>query len=285
MYELTTHGPAFLYAERGAMDRAVTIFGAPFDSEVSFRTGARFGPDATRLASDGLESYSPALDLDLEDIRFCDMGNVEFCVKSEHIAKRIDCVQREILERDSKPIMLGGDHSLTPYALRPIVEQYPNLLLIQLDAHADLRDEFNGSFVSHANAMRRALDFLPASQLIQYGIRSGDRAEFVEMREAKRLFHSVDALKVRLMQDAHRPIYLTIDLDVFDPSLMSGTGTPEFGGIFWKEFEEILFLLMTHRIVAADVMELAPQHDPSGCSAILASKLVRELALVMGNNC
>lgn len=283
MYEFTTFGPSFYYSERGIKEGAVTIFGAPFDAEVSFRSGARFGPDALRMASEGLESYSPVLDLDIEDMRLCDAGNVEFCVKSVDVAARVDAAAREILEANSKAIMLGGDHSLTPYAVRPIFETYPNLLLIQLDAHADLREEFNGSRVSHANAMRRCLDFLPAAQLLQYGIRSGAREEFAEMRAAARLLHSVSALQTALKAQPERPIYLTIDLDVFDPSLFSGTGTPEFGGITWKEFEQILNLLRSRRIVAADVMELAPHHDTSGCSAILAAKLVRELALVMGN--
>jgi len=277
----TTSGPAFFCAERGVLEGQVCLFGVPFDATVSFRPGARFGPDAIRAISDGLESYCPVLNADLEDLPFCDAGNVACSASAEEVGAEVYAATRHIVQSGGQPLMLGGEHGITPHAVRAVFEQFPDLLLIQLDAHADLRDGYNGQFYSHAAAMRRCLDFLPTGQLLQYGIRSGTREEFEEMRACQRLVSSAEALREKLSLHPKRPIYLTIDLDIFDPSLFPGTGTPEFGGIDWKAFENVLGTLEGHRIVAADVVELAPQLDPTGCSAILASKVVRELILMM----
>ena len=278
---LNTNSPIYMGAERRLIEGSVCMFGVPFDATVSFRPGTRFGADAIRSVSDGLETYCPVLDRDLEDAPYCDLGNVEFTASPEEVGKGITGVVREIVEAGCRPLMLGGEHSLTPHAVRAVYETYPNLLLIQMDAHAELRDGYNGQVFSHASAMRRCLDFLPAAQLIQFGIRSGTREEFAEMRAARRLVGDALQLAEALKAHAHRPVYLTIDLDVFDPSLFPGTGTPEYGGIDWPEFMRVLDVLSSHKIVAADAVELAPQLDPTGCSSILASKVVRELLLTM----
>lgn len=278
---LSKHCPSFIGASRSFIDGSICLFGVPYDATTSYRPGTRFGPDALRSASEGLEFYSPILDRDLEDSVYCDIGNLEFSVDGDQVLANIYKVARDIVEGSSKPLMLGGEHSISPPAVRAVYEQYPNLLLIQLDAHADLRESFNNHRNSHACAMRRCLDFLPAEQLIQFGIRSGTNGEFAEMRAANRLVQTPEALAELLKAHTHRPVYLTIDLDVFDPSLMPGTGTPEAGGIDWKCFERILDTLSGFRMLGADVVELAPTLDPSNCSAALASKLVREMILFM----
>jgi len=279
----TTSGPAFFCAERGVLEGRVCLFGVPFDATVSFRPGTRFGPDAIRAISDGLESYCPVLDADLEDCLFCDAGNVACSANAEEIGAEVYAAAKHIVQGGGRPLMLGGEHGITPHAVRAVFELFPDLLVIQMDAHADLRDGYNGQFYSHAAAMRRCLDFLPDGQLLQYGIRSGTREEFDEMRQSQRLVPNTEVLREKLSRHPKRPIYLTIDLDIFDPSLFPGTGTPEFGGIDWKEFQNVLEALKDHQIVAADAVELAPQLDPTGCSAILASKVVRELILMMSS--
>ena len=179
--------------------------------------------------------------------------------------------------------MLGGEHSLTVGAVEAARERYPDLVLVQLDAHADLRAEYLGERYSHASAMRRCLDVLSPDGLLQVGIRSGTRDEFTEMRRAQRWVPAQrDALRDALARVAHRPMYLTVDLDIFDPAVLPGTGTPEPGGIDWQTFMSLLAALPRGtRLVGADVMELAPHLDPSGSSSVVAAKVVRQLLIWM----
>lgn len=282
MNSLIDTGPLFFCAERTAKPGRVCIVGCPFDGSVSFRPGSRFGPDAIRMVSEGLESYSPALDRDLEDEAFSDLGNISAHGNAEAVSKAVFASLAEFHAFGLKPLLLGGEHSLSAGAVRAALTRYPSLCLIQLDAHADLRDGYLDEKFSHASAMRRCLDVLPPRSLFQLGIRSGLREEFEEMRREKRLMSvSAESIRTILAQLGDRPIYLTIDLDVFDPAVMPGTGTPEAGGIFWPQFESMLSAIPRGRIVAADVVELAPMLDSSGCSTLLAAKVVRELVLHM----
>ena len=256
------------------------IFGAPYDGTASFRPGTRFGPDAIRAASDGLETYSPLLDADLEDLAFVDLGDLElgFGAASGPIA----CVKAEtkrILEHGAIPFMLGGEHSLTGGAFAAVVEQFSDVALIQIDAHADLRADYLGDPDSHACVMNRCVEL--GATLFQFGIRSGTRDEWSRMRETETLQAITDFESV--LQSITSPIYLTLDLDVFDPSLLPGTGTPEPGGIAWADFEWMVSALKNanSNVVAVDVMELSPQLDPSGVSSVVAAKCVRELLLVL----
>jgi agmatinase len=175
--------------------------------------------------------------------------------------------------------------------------RYPDLLLVQLDAHGDLRESYLGQRHNHACTMRRCLEVVGEGGLLQVGIRSGTREEFAEMRAGRRLvppesaalpggprdgtrLHPMgEALATLIAERGERPIYLTVDLDVFDPAFLPGTGTPEPGGIAWWDFRAILDALPAGRIVAADVVELAPGLDPSGASSVYAAKVAREVAL------
>jgi agmatinase len=155
-------------------------------------------------------------------------------------------------------------------------------VLVQLDAHADLRDAWLGARHSHACAMRRCLEVIPpGGELLQMAIRSGTREEFVELRETGR-WVALSAMASALRPHRGRPVYLTVDLDWFDPAVLPGTGTPEPGGFHWADFAVLVEELRHHRLVAADVVELAPQLDPSGVSAVLAAKVTRSLLLLLG---
>ena len=275
-----TSGPCYLETKRSVARNCVAIFGVGYDGTASFRPGARFGPNAIRAASMGLETYSPEQDLDLEDIDLRDLGNLDIPHGApEPVVQRTYRAVREILGSDMKPLMLGGEHSISTGAVRAIVEKYPDLILIQLDAHADLRSEYLGEAHNHACAMARCLEETPSGKLLQVGIRSGTRAEFAEMRRQERLIPASHASLSEAIRNTRGSIYLTVDLDVFDPGVFPGTGTPEPGGIDWKTFASLLQAIPNERLVAADVMELAPDLDPSGCSAVLAAKVVREVAL------
>lgn len=277
----TPNSPAFIGSSRELLEGAVCLFGVPYDSTTSFRPGTRNGPDALRMVSDGLEDYSPDQDLDLSDIDYCDLGNLSFPLGSPGpVLEQIYAGTAEILHGGGIPLMLGGEHSVTPPAVRAVFEKHPNLVLIQFDAHADLRTDYMGEKNSHACAIRRSLDFMASDSVLQVGIRSGTRDEWKELRETNRYVKpDPSELKERLKAFAGRPIYLTIDLDVFDPGYFPGTGTPEPGGITWQTFAGLLNALDGFEIVAADAVELSPALDPTGVSSVLAAKVVRELIL------
>ena len=271
----------FIGATSETLPRVPALLGVPYDGTTSFRPGTRYGPDALRQVSDGLETYSPTLDLDLEDYHFTDYGNLVIPHGApEPVACMTGDAVRAIMETNAIPFVLGGEHSITPGAVHAVLDHHPELAVIQFDAHADLRAEFNGSPWSHASAMRRCLDRLPADRLLQVGIRSGTREEFKEMRGNQRLIApNAESLANAIDRLGDRPIYFTLDLDIFDPSLLPGTGTPEAGGIDWPTFEKMLAVIPWEKVVACDVMELSPTLDASGCSSCLAAKAVREMLL------
>lgn len=263
---------------------AIHIIGFPFDGTTSFRPGSRLGPSALREASLGLESYSPYLRRDLEDLTIYDLGNLPFYPsKPELIHQHFWDLAENIplKEQNIRFLFLGGEHSISLAPLKVYLNQYPDLVLIHLDAHTDLRESFLMDRYSHASIIRRALDFFGSNhRLLQYGIRSGTAEEFQWMEENKTLMRSLnDLLKEIEAVPDHRPIYLTLDLDFFDPAYLPGTGTPEAGGEDFHSFMKIVKLLTQKNLVGADVVELAPMIDPTGNSNCFASKIVRELLL------
>lgn len=286
--------PLYLAAARAVefQPGMAVLFGAGYDGTTSFRPGARFGPDAIRQVSDGLETYSPIQHADLEDAPILDAGNLDLPFGApEPAVKKVAEAVSEILSRGARPLMLGGEHSLTAGAVRGALEHHPDLVVVQLDAHADLRADYLGEKFSHACAMRRCLELLDdgdapgAARLLQVGIRSGTREEFAELRESGRYCAAEGVVLAERAADfGPRPVYLTVDLDIFDPAYFPGTGTPEPGGINWREFEQMLAALGRLNIIGCDVMELAPGLDPTDVSSVLAAKVVRELLLAMRRN-
>ena len=280
-------GAIFMAARRDPEGCNVGLFGVPYDGTSSFRPGSRFGPAAIREVSNGLETYCPQLDLDLEDINFADLGAVEIPYGDpEPVVAAVKQATQHILAIGLKPLMLGGEHSISTGAVAAMTECHSDLVLLQLDAHADLRQEWLGAKHNHACAMRRCLEVLPSGQLLQLAIRSGTRAEFVELHEQKRLVSHTPgkpATELAKALAAHQgqPIYLTMDLDWFDPCVLPGTGTPEPGGFLWRDFAAVIEVLKGHQLVGADVVELAPQLDTSGMSSVLAAKATRSLLMLL----
>ena len=275
-------GAIYMGSRRDPAGCRVGLFGVPYDGTTSFRPGTRFGPAAIREVSSGLETYCPQLDLDLEDLAFADLGAVAIPFGApEPVVAAVKTATEAVLELGLAPLMLGGEHSISSGAVAAVAERHPNLVLVQLDAHADLRHEWLGNHHSHACAMRRCLEVLPSGELLQIAIRSGTRDEFSELRRSKRLV-PIEAMAATLAPYRGRPIYLTVDLDWFDPAVMPGTGTPEPGGFVWQHFATLSAELLQHNLVGADVVELAPQLDPSGVSSVLAAKVTRSLLLLLG---
>ena len=277
-----TDGAIYMGSQRDPAGCRVGLFGVPYDGTTSFRPGTRFGPAAIREVSSGLESYCPQLDLDLEDLAFADLGALDIPFGApEPVVMAVQRATEAVLALGLKPLMLGGEHSISSGAVAAVAAQHPDLVLVQLDAHADLRHEWLGNQHSHACAMRRCLEVLPSGVLLQIAIRSGTRAEFSELRQSGRLV-AIERMAESLATLRGRPLYLTVDLDWFDPAVLAGTGTPEPGGFLWKDFALLVDELRHHQLVGADVVELAPQLDPSGVSSVLAAKVVRSLLLLLG---
>ncbi|MFM9047047.1 MAG: agmatinase [Cyanobium sp.] len=277
-----TDGAIYMGSRRDPAGCRVGLVGVPFDGTTSFRPGTRFGPAAIREVSSGLETYCPQLERDLEDLAFADLGAVAIPFGDpEPVVAAVGEATRAVLDLGLAPLMLGGEHSISRGAVAAVAERHPGLVLVQLDAHADLREEWLGARHSHACAMRRCLEVLPSRTLLQIAIRSGTRQEFAELHQSGRLV-AIERMAEALQPHRGRPLYLTVDLDWFDPAVLPGTGTPEPGGFHWHHFAALVEELRHHRLVGADVVELAPQLDPTGVSAVLASKVVRSLLLLLG---
>ena len=272
----------FIACESNFEDASAVIFGAPFDGTTSFRPGTRFGPSAIRGESDGIETYSPYQNRDLEDISVFDSGDLYLPFGNpKAVLDMIEARTQEILVADKMPVMLGGEHLVTLGAVRAMVKKYPNLHIIHFDAHADLREAYLGEQLSHASVLRRCWDLVGDGHIHQFGIRSGERAEF-DFAFAHTDFHPFnvkDVLDVVLGLGSEVPVYVTVDLDVLDPSLFSGTGTPEAGGIFFPDLEEALLALEALNVVGFDINELSPPYDTSGVSTAVACKVLREMLL------
>ena len=260
----------------------IRIFGAPFDGTVSFRTGTRLGPAAIRDVSDGVEIYSPVLDADLTQVSYADAGDLD--LSSSNVQEVLSTIRKaadDCVTDNCIPFLLGGEHLVSLPVIEAVHTKYPDLVVVQLDAHADQRADYMGSPLSHACVIRRVSEFLGQQNIRQIGIRSGTREEYALMREHGTLttFRDEDLTKLREWI-GDRPLYLTVDLDVFDPASFPGTGTPEPGGIDWWTFQRFIQAINGCNIVGLDAVELAPQLDTSDCSSVLAAKCVREMLLL-----
>ena len=283
MTPFDSEGGIFMGSRRDPTGCRVGLFGVPYDGTTSFRPGTRFGPAAIREVSQGLETYCPQLDLDLEDLAYADLGAVDIPFGApEPVVNAVQQATTAVLDLGLNPLMLGGEHSISSGAVAAVTNQHPDLVLVQLDAHADLREEWLGARHSHACAMRRCLEVLPSGDLLQLAIRSGTRAEFHELHSSGRRMDDVQALRDAMAPCTGRAISLAVELGWFDPAVLPGTGTPEPGGFLWRDFAAVVDVLRRHRLVAADVVELAPQLDSSGVSSVLAAKVTRSLILLMG---
>lgn len=280
---LTPNIETFIACESSYEEAQTVLFGAPYDSTTSYRPGTRFASRAIRSESFGLETYSPYQDKDLEEIQVFDSGDLELSFGRVDLALAdIKARTQTILADNKRPFMIGGEHLVTLPAVEATFEKYPDLQVIQFDAHTDLREAYLDAKLSHATVIRRIHDFLGDGKIHQFGIRSGERAEFQFAKEHTNLHkYNLDGLKETVVALKDTPVYLTIDLDVFDPGVFPGTGTPEAGGIFFMEFVESLKSISQLNIVALDVNELSPALDQSGASTALACKVVRELLLAI----
>ena len=271
----------FLGCDKEFEDARIVIFGAPFDSTTSYRPGTRFASRTMRAESYGLETYSPYQDLDLEDAAIFDGGDLELCFGDTNMAlDEITAYTQQILDNGKLPLMIGGEHLVTLGTVRAVAKKYPDLHIIHFDAHADLRDDYLGAKLSHATVLHRVWDIVGDGKIYQFGIRSGERAEFAWGKEHV-ITHKFDfeGLEQVVRKLKGKPVYFTLDLDVLDPSCFPGTGTPEAGGVTFLQLLEAILKVGALDIVGCDINELSPLLDASGASTAVALKVLRELLL------
>ena len=271
----------FLGCDNDYTESDIVIFGAPFDSTTSYRPGTRFASRTMRAESYGLETYSPYQNLDLEDFKIFDAGDLELCFGDTELAlKDITEMTRTILSDGKLPFMIGGEHLVTLGAVRAMAEKYPDLHIVHFDAHADLREEYLGARLSHASVIHRCWDIIGDEKIYQFGIRSGDRAEFEwgknHVITQKFDFNGLEDV-IKKLKD--KPVYFTLDLDVLDPSVFPGTGTPEAGGVSFIQLLDAILKVGELNIVGTDINELSPMLDQSGASTAVALKIMREWLL------
>lgn len=275
----------FIGCESDYNESSIVIFGAPFDSTTSFRPGTRFASQVMRGESWGLESYSPYQDLDLYDFNIFDGGELELPFgNSEGALAQIEEFSTKVVEDGKIPAMIGGEHLVTLGSFRGVFKKYPDVHVIHFDAHADLRDHYLGQKLSHATVMHRVWDLVGDNKIFQFGIRSGEREEFLWGKDhVYTNKFNCNNLEYALEKVKDKPVYVTIDLDVLDPSVFPGTGTPEPGGVEFTELLNSILKLKGLNIVGFDINELSPQYDQTGASTAVACKVLREMLLVANN--
>ncbi len=250
----------------------------PYDSTVSYGIGARYGPHAIITASRDLELYDLELKKEtIEEIPVYTMDEMEPNMNSpEKTIERVEKAVEEIIENNKFPIVVGGEHSISLGPVKALKKKYKNLSVLQIDAHPDLREEYEGSKYNHACVMRRIKD--EGIGIVQVGIRSVCKTDFEYMKKEKIETHYGNKFDIdRILEKLSDEVYITVDLDCFDPSIMPAVGTPEPGGLSWEQVLEITKRVgKEKKVVGFDVVELAPIHGETR-SDFLAAKLIYKL--------
>lgn len=272
--------PPFLGSVQEAVNPDIVIAGIPYDGTSTGRKGADRAPREIRAASDLIETFSPFLDASLDDITIFDRGDL-ILPKASPFTRIIEAAD-ELFTGGGRLMFFGGEHSITPFLVQAAVKTYPGLKVLIFDAHTDLREEYQGSPDNHACASRRTAEAVGWENLRLVGVRSGTREEFAEVHERGLLMNAAHPQIKALADDWLKgsPVYISLDLDVFDPSLIPGTGAPEPGGITYREFLECVTALRGIDLIGFDMVELCPPADPAGVSAVTAASAARELMLL-----
>ncbi|MFS0654041.1 agmatinase [Bacillus sp. 179-C3.3 HS] len=278
-------GKVFIGSQPTWEDAKVILYGMPMDWTVSYRPGSRFGPNRIREVSIGLEEYSPYLDRELHEVPFFDAGDIP--LPFGNAQKSLDLIEEyvdSILEKGKFPLGMGGEHLVSWPVFRAMYKKYPDLAIIHMDAHTDLREEYEGEPLSHSTPIRKVAGLIGPENVFSFGIRSGMKEEFEWAKEAGMhisKFEVLEPLKEVLPKLKGRPVYVTIDIDVLDPAHAPGTGTVDAGGITSKELLASIHAIAGSdvHVVGADLVEVAPVYDHSDQTANTASKLLREMLL------
>ncbi|AZU64635.1 agmatinase [Neobacillus mesonae] len=278
-------GNVFIKSHPNYEESQVVLYGMPMDWTVSYRPGSRFGPARIREVSIGLEEYSPYLDRELDEVKYFDAGDIPLPFGNPH--KSLDLIEefvKQVLDADKFPFGMGGEHLVSWPVMRAVYKKYPDLAIIHMDAHTDLRENYEGEELSHSTPIRKIAELIGPSNVYSFGIRSGMKEEFEWAKQNGMhisKFEVLEPLKEILPKLAGRPVYVTIDIDVLDPAHAPGTGTVDAGGITSKELLASIHEIARSEVnvVGADLVEVAPIYDVSEQTANTASKLIREMLL------
>ena len=268
----------FIGANQNYDEAKIVMLGMPYDCTCSNRAGSRFAPQAARLESIGIETYSLYFDREMEETFFFDAGDLEYPFGNakkmlEITEENVDCIYND----GKKLLGIGGEHLITLANVKSVLKKYDNIAVIQFDAHTDLREQYIGEELTHSGVMYQIAKLIGYDNIAQIGLRSGEREEFDIVKKYNTLKTRTDELD----KFKDKNIFLTIDLDVLDPSLMSGVGTPEAGGMTYKELMNWIVYLKDFNIIGADIMELAPDIDITKTSTATACKLIREVLMIL----
>ena len=268
----------YLEASRDVEGAAIVIQGVPYDGGTSYRAGARAAPDEIRAASQSIETYSPRLRKDLEDVSYADAGDLALPgLDAAAVMEAIASATEAYVRAGRFVVSLGGDHSISIGTTEGTRRAREHVAHVVFDAHLDMRPSYDGSELSHACGTRH---MAKAGPTVALGIRSGSREEFADAASMLTYWSEDVSLPPAVRAELEgRPVHLSLDLDVLDPSILPGTGTPEPGGRTYKELREAVLVLAGLDIVAVDLVEVAPPLDASGVSTVVAAELVREIVL------
>lgn len=272
---------SFIGCETPYKPARTVLAGLPYDGTSSFRPGSRFAPESIRKHSYAIESFSHEQERDITDYKVADIGNLELPYgDSKAVVKLVEELAAKMLKDKKKALYIGGEHLLTYPIMKQYAKKYKDLKVIYFDAHADFREGYTGSRLSHASAARLTAEEVGNENLYMFGIRSFEKNEWLYMKK-NNIF--VDSKVERFDEVADMikdfPVYMSLDMDVFDPACLPGLGTPEAGGIFYADFMRLMPGLSKLNIVGMDVLEISPEYDSLGNSSIFAAKVIRELIL------
>lgn len=278
----TSISPRFSGFYKPIEEARYVILGVPYDRTSTYRSGSRFGPSATREASLNIETYSLRSKVDLEEVPMCDIGDLHVVDDVEETLRRVEVVLRDLLKAAKIPVMIGGEHTTTLGAVRSMGKE---TAVLSLDAHADLREEYSGEKISHATVMRRVAEIVGAENILIVGLRAlcREELEFIEKsrlsylttQQLRRLSTKAATRAVRTALSGFERIYVTVDMDVFDPAFAPGVGNPEADGLSPDQVLSIISGVCDERVAGLDVVEVAPNYD-TGATAVLASKVLFE---------
>ncbi len=266
----------------------IVLYGVPYDRTASFRSGSRLGPNAIREASYNFESYLMDREVDLANVKVCDLGNTEEFGPTKDMVEGVQRRSRDLVRQGKVPIVLGGEHSIAPASVMGFGDE---TAVLGIDAHLDFRDEFLNDRFSHACSARRISDHVGVDDVVYMGVRSFSAEEKEDLERLNLTFVSayevhekgIEKAVERALRavDAER-IYLTIDLDGVDPAYAPAVGNPEPFGLTPIQVKKVIDLLAPH-LVGMDLNEVAPGWD-HGQTALLAARLVREAIAAISEN-
>jgi agmatinase len=262
------------------------LMGVPFDFTSTYRPGSRFGPSAIRDASLNIETYSLRTEIDVSEVKVCDIGDLHITDDLEETVNRVKLVTKEIIDMKKIPIVLGGEHAVIIGAIKAFKDQIKDLAILDFDAHMDLRQEYLGATMSHATCMRRICDLLGARNIVEVGVRDVSKEELEFARRNKISFYTSNQITndFKLVRKEvidrlsnYKHVYVTIDMDVLDPSYAPAVGNPAPEGLNPSFILETLHeICHKSNVVGFDLVEVAPHYD-SGTTAIQAAHIIFDM--------